>query len=265
MTFSSVLATWTAPPARWPSEWICFTNITRVNQLPDYGTQIYSWSNRAQSVLHADMKRSDGPSTLIWRDNRSYVVDHNYNSCCYLSQFEFPMPNVNWTDLVSYDSNDTFNGIPSYLYTNPDIMDVKYWISMETGLPVGWSNVPNATVDPYPIIQYFYAAVEYTEPLSSDFFILPPACAGALACPILNDTEDNGDTTPGTQSESCDTTEIATALIVVPIAVLVIGLAGGFFGGKYYYEASSVNKDSEDVSDGITLNPLNTLPHQQIL
>ena len=30
---------WTAPKARWPSEWICYTNITRQNnnQPPDYG------------------------------------------------------------------------------------------------------------------------------------------------------------------------------------------------------------------------------------
>jgi hypothetical protein len=253
LTFASVCATWTAPPARWPSEWICFTNITRNGQPADYGTQIYSWSNRAQSVLHADMKRSEGASTLIWPNggNRSYVVDNNYNSCCYLSQFDFPMPNVGWTDYLSYDSNDTFNGTPSYLYTNPSMMDVKYWISMDTGLPVGWSNVPDVTLDPSPIIQYFYAAVEYFEPLSPDYFILPSSCTNALACPIL----DNADAIPGAQSESCDTTEMEAALIWVPIVLFVVGLAGGLLGGKYYYEASSVRKES--VSGDISLNPLN--------
>ena len=113
------------------------------------------------------MFRAGSASTLLWRDNRSYVIEDNYNSCCYLSQFEFPMPNVNWTDLLSYAGNDTFNGVPSYLYANASIMDVKYWVSIETGLPVGWSNVPNATFNPTPIIQYFYAAVEYSEPLSA--------------------------------------------------------------------------------------------------
>jgi hypothetical protein len=44
------------------------------------------------------------------------------------------MPKANWLDLLYFDGTDTFNGIPSYLYTNPDIMDVKYWQSIETGL-----------------------------------------------------------------------------------------------------------------------------------
>lgn len=237
---------WTAPKARWPSEWICYTNITRQNnnQPPDYGTQIYSWSNRAQSVLHADMFRSDSASTLLWRDNVSYVIENNYNSCCHLAQFEFPMPNVNWTDLLSYVSNDTFNGIPSYLYANASLMDVKYWVSIDTGLPVGWSNVPNATFNPTPIIQYFYAAVEYNEPLSADYFILPSACIDAPSCPIIQHDEDdnssdNDDTAAAASSSSCSDkkeVELTAALVVVPILALAIGLGAGFFGGKHIYE-----------------------------
>ena len=242
-----ICAGWTAPKARWPKEWITYTNITRANnnQPNDYGCQIYSWSNRAQSVLHSDMFRAGHASTLLWRDNRSYTIWNNYNSCCYLSQFEFPMPNVNWTDFLTYERNDTFNGVPSYLYVNASLMDVKYWVSIETGLPVGWSNVPNATFNPNPIIQYFYASVEYDVPLSADYFTLPLACVNAPSCPILNHTSDDDDGGGGgdnSDSSSCPKSsdkmevELEAALVVVPIIVLMVGLGMGFLGGKYLYE-----------------------------
>ena len=173
------------PPPVWPSEWICYTNITRQGYPHDYGTQIYSWSNRAQTVLHSDLfsfsaLSQAGQSTLIWRDDVAYKVSSNYNECCVLSSFPFAMPRVNWTDLLSYEGEDIFNNIPSYLYTNPDVMAVKYWQSIETGLPVGWLNIPDP--DYPPIIQYFYAAVNYSEPLSADYFALPTSCSSASAC-----------------------------------------------------------------------------------
>ena len=288
--FVGTCSGWTAPKARWPAEWICYTNITRQNnnQPDDYGTQIYSWSNRAQSVLHSDMFRAGSASTLLWRDNVSYQIENNYNSCCHLSQFDFPMPNVNWTDFLSYEGNDTFNGISSYLYSNASIMDVKYWVSIDTGLPVGWSNVPNATFNPTPIIQYFYAAVEYDVPLSADFFTLPSACIDAPSCPIIyhndSDTDDDTSSTTSCPPTASDKTEVelTAALIVVPIIVIMIGLGVGFLGGKYYYErrftsrgdnmsmnefvhkknsssnSNSKGKNEEDcVGDGESLNPMN--------
>ena len=148
------------------------------------------------------------------------------------------MPNVNWTDILSYDGNETFNNIPSYRYSNASIMNVIYWMNIETCLPLGWSNVPNATVNPSPIIQYFYAAVEYDAPLSADYFKLPPACTNAPICPIIDHatTRDDDTIAGGTQSDSCDESEFEAAKVVILMIVFIVDAGGGILSGKHMYK-----------------------------
>ena len=60
-------------------------------------------------------------------------------------------------------------------------MDAKYWQSIESGLPVAWSNAPDPS-NPAPIVQYYFSSVTYQMPLPSSYFTVPVACETAVEC-----------------------------------------------------------------------------------
>ena len=132
----------------------------------------------------------------------------------------------NWTDLLHYDGNETYNGVPSYRYVNPDIMDVKYWQSIETGLPVAWYNVPNATVNPHPIIQYFYAGVSYNNSLPVEYFTLPDSCNGGDV-PYCDEEVYTEEPCPASSSSSDDGIS-AGAVAGIAIASCAMGIVIGW-------------------------------------
>jgi hypothetical protein len=94
---------------------------------------------------------------------------------------------------------------------------------------VGWSNVPNATENPVPIIQYFYAIVVYDTPLPAAYFSLPSACENATACPMIDHSEE---VLVVEDTESCDDSDLKAALIGVSIAVFFVGIAAGCLGER---------------------------------
>ena len=60
-------------------------------------------------------------------------------------------------------------------------MDAKYWQSIESGLPIAWSNTPDPN-NSAPIVQYFFSSVIYQLPLPSSYFTVPVACETAMEC-----------------------------------------------------------------------------------
>lgn len=229
----------TPPPAVWPAEWVTFTNITREGYASDYGTQIYSWKNRAQLVLHSDWfaysddDHTKGKGSMLWIDDIAYRLGNNNQECCLLDQYEFTMPNVDWTDLLAYEYTEIMNGIPCYVYTNHDMMDAKYWQSIESGLPIAWSNTPDPK-NPAPIVQYFFSSVVYKMPLPSSYFMVPTVCETAVSCPddspstmtsTSNYIEDgiNSSSNSGSISMSCG------VFSVICTSLLVLGASSTYF------------------------------------
>ena len=88
-------------------------------------------------------------------------------------------------------------------------------------------NVPNATENPYPIIQYFFAAVTYNESLPPEYFTLPPACLSAVE--FCEKIPDSTVYTSETDSNDCNSNSISVASAAgIAVSTFVAGLAGAF-------------------------------------
>ena len=281
----------TPPPAIWPAEWITFTNITREGYASDYGTQIYSWNNRAQIVLHSDwFAYSDddltgGKGSMLWIDDVAYRLGNNNQECCLLDQYQFTMPNIGWlvsfvslyyclpheflysfahvlnfyvrTDLLTYEYSEIMNGVPCYVYTNKEMMDAKYWQSIESGLPIAWSNTPDPN-NPNPIVQYFFSTVTYDLPLPSSYFAVPTTCKTAVSCYDDSSSVMNSKYIDDSMNSSSDSGVISISYGVfsgICISLLVFGASSTYFF-QYLYrsrkpivEGTTLEKQSENTED----------------
>ena len=138
------------------------------------------------------------------------------------------------------------------------MMDAKYWQSIESGLPVAWSNAPDPS-NPAPIVQYYFSSVTYQLPLPSSYFTVPVACETAVNCDETSSAMSSTSANVVNSFDSSadpDTVSMSHGVFsAICISLLVLGASSTYIlqyicsSGRLEFEDFSEKKSNTDNSE----------------
>jgi hypothetical protein len=243
------------PAPSWPTEFIAYSNTTRLGQVDDTGSQFYSTSNNAQRVDHSNLFNTNIEALTLWIGDQFHAITNNAQDCCIYKDFNFPMPNANWTDILEYTGNETIAGVDCYRYENNSIIQTIYWQSINDNTPVAWSNDPDGKG---PIVQYFSSVSISSNPLPASLFTLPSSCQQASIC--LFDSINSNNDDDSNDSSSIYTTEVWIGItIVASLVSLAIGIEVAILYMQRKQKKGLSSSDDQSVNSS-TDNSLHRIP-----